>query len=501
MYCGTCLHTALFVRALCDRGADAVLAPVYMPLLVGEDQVPSLPVLFGSLNVFLQQYVPLFRWTPSWVDRWFDRPALLRWLARYSGTTSPRGLGPLTVSVLRGEHGNQRKELAKLADFLGEHFRPDIIHLSNALLMGMAGELRRRLQVPVVCTLSGEDIFVEGLREPYRSETKRLVAEQTQHVAALAATSRYYGDFAREYFGLSAEKIRVIPPAINPPVAEPEAGLSGTALGETAGGAADTLSAAKERDAEPTATVARSSAEPMRKVIQTSGEQKEQTVDLRHSTPRREFAGESLSQGGASGSHSIRIGFLGRICPQKGLHLLLEAIGLLFHENGWRNLRLVAAGQVLGENRDYLQQLQLTAQTQGLAGCFEYIGAVSQEEKSGLLRSFDLMCLPSIHPEAKGLVAIEALAHGVPVLLPRHGAYCEIAERIGWPHLYWPNEPSTIAAGLQALLKHLETARKLANDSRQIVAKYYSAERMADEILALYQEILPVGQSRLYTSK
>ena len=70
--------------------------------------------------------------------------------------------------MLEGEHGRQRKELEKLVQWLGRDVRPDVVHLNNVMLLGVAREITRRLGVPVVCSLSGEDVFLEKLPEPHR---------------------------------------------------------------------------------------------------------------------------------------------------------------------------------------------------------------------------------------------------------------------------------------------------------------------------------------------
>jgi len=75
-------------------------------------------VFFGGINVYLQEKLPLFRHTPWWMDHWLDNPALLNSLSGRAGSVDPTRLGDLTVSMLRGEAGNQRKEVEKLVRWL-----------------------------------------------------------------------------------------------------------------------------------------------------------------------------------------------------------------------------------------------------------------------------------------------------------------------------------------------------------------------------------------------
>ena len=109
MYCGTCLHSNTLATALLEAGENVLLAPVYTPLRVDEESASAERVHLGGLNVYLQQLIPWFRHVPRPLTRLLDRPALLRWIGRQGWTTRPERLGPLTVSMLRGEQGRQNK--------------------------------------------------------------------------------------------------------------------------------------------------------------------------------------------------------------------------------------------------------------------------------------------------------------------------------------------------------------------------------------------------------
>ena len=189
--------------------------PLYTPLRTDEDDVSVARVAFGGINVFLQEHSALFRHTPWFVDRLLDRPALLRWAARRGSSTRPEQLGELTVSMLRGEEGRQRKELDKLVAWLAEEVRPDVVHLNNVLLAGVAREIKRTLRVPVVCTLSGEDIFLEKLPSPHRDEALAVLRQRAAELDALVALNDYFARFMADYLVLPRERIRVIPPGLN----------------------------------------------------------------------------------------------------------------------------------------------------------------------------------------------------------------------------------------------------------------------------------------------
>jgi glycosyltransferase involved in cell wall biosynthesis len=216
-YCENCLRDAAVVLALRRIGHDASCLPLYLPLMVEDalDAEARKEVFFGGVNVYLQQKSALFRRTPRWVDRIFDSRRLLRWAGRKAGMTRASDVGETMLSMLRGEHGRQVKELERLVAFLAEHERPDIVSLSNALLVGLVRRIKEALGVPVVCSLQDEEGYVEALGEPYRSQAWRLLRERASDVDAFIAPSVFYRDAMRSRLGLPAERFSVIANAID----------------------------------------------------------------------------------------------------------------------------------------------------------------------------------------------------------------------------------------------------------------------------------------------
>jgi glycosyltransferase involved in cell wall biosynthesis len=215
MYCGSCLRDNALATELIARGHDVTLLPVYTPTLTDEPNVSGDRVFFGGISVYLEQYVPLFRKSPRWLDRLWDSTPMLQLASRRSISTSPKMLGELTVSMLKGEDGFQHKEISKLLDWLKHEGPPDVVSLPYSLLLGLAKPIKEALGRPVCCTLQGEDLFLEGLQEPYRSEAKELIRANLRHVDAFISVSEYYADFMPEYLGIPREKIRVVPLGIN----------------------------------------------------------------------------------------------------------------------------------------------------------------------------------------------------------------------------------------------------------------------------------------------
>jgi glycosyltransferase involved in cell wall biosynthesis len=215
MYCGSCLRDNALATELLARGHDVTLLPVYTPTLTDEPNVSYDKVFFGGVSVYLEQYLPIFRKSPKWLDGIWDSKPMLSFASRRSISTSPKMLGEMTVSMLKGEAGFQQKEISKMLDWLNVEGKPEVISLPYTLLLGLAKPLKEALDRPVLCTLQGEDLFLDGLEEPYRSESKELISEHLKYIDAFISVSQYYAEFMPRYLGVPAEKIRVVPLGIN----------------------------------------------------------------------------------------------------------------------------------------------------------------------------------------------------------------------------------------------------------------------------------------------
>ena len=217
MYCGSCLRDNTLASELLRQGHDVVLMPVYTPTLTDEENVSESRVFFGGISVYLQQKSSVFRYTPAFLDRLlFDNKWALRKASQQSIGVTPQFLGEMTVDMLKGESGPIAKEFRKIADWLRGEPKFDVICLPFTLLIAMAEPLRRASKgAMIACTLQGEDLFLEGLPEPYKSESKALIRAALPHVDRFLAVSRYYADFMTDYLGIPAAKTRVVPIGIS----------------------------------------------------------------------------------------------------------------------------------------------------------------------------------------------------------------------------------------------------------------------------------------------
>ena len=404
MYCGSCLRDNALAAALMARGHDVVLVPIYTPTLTDEANVSRERVFFGGISVYLEQNVPLFRHTPAVLDRLWDSPAVLKMASKRQIRVDPTFLGEMTVSMLKGSDGHQRKEVEKMIRFLKQESKFDVASLPFALLIGLAKPIKDELGCPAVCTLQGEDLFLDQLHEPWKTQARDLIRKAVPHVDHFIAVSEYYATFMAQYLGIPAERISVVPLGIN-----------------------------------------------------TDGHGH---AALRTTPP-------------------YTIGYFARIAPEKGLHVLCDAYHRLRHHPNVPETRLVAGGYLLDEHRDYLAGLQRRMRDWGLDGHFTYAGSPDRAGKIALLQSFDVFSVPTTYADPKGLFLLEAMANGLPVVQPKHGAFPEIIARTGGGVLVTPEDPESLAEALRLLVEDRARAVELGAAGAAGVRAHYTVDQMA----------------------
>ena len=216
MFCGNCFRDNALVAAWRKLGHNTVLVPLYLPMrLEEEDQSTGTPIFFGGINVYLGQKSALFRKAPGWLRNVLASPGLLKWAAGKAAKTRAEDVSDLTLSMLEGENGNQARDLEEFLGWIQSQSRPDVICLSNALLAGMARRLKQAIGAPVVCSLQGEDTFLDALAEPYRTRCWATLAERAREIDLFIAPSHYYGELMARRLSLPGEKVEVIYNGIN----------------------------------------------------------------------------------------------------------------------------------------------------------------------------------------------------------------------------------------------------------------------------------------------
>ncbi len=401
-------------------GHDVLMVPLYLPLQ--SDKVESLsnaPIFFGGVNVYLQQKFALFRKTPRWIDRWFDSRRLLEWAGRKAGMTSARDLGETTVSMLRGEHGRQVKELDRFVDWLqAEDEKPDIVCLSNVLLAGLVRRLKERLGVPVLCLLQDEDGFLDGLTSPYAEQAWEIVCERVGDIDAFLAVSRYFADTMSARLRVQAARMHVAYMGVEPDGYAP-------------------------KGSDP--------------LVPT-------------------------------------IGFLSRMCPDRGLEKLVDAFILMKKNPKLQSARLRICGGRSAGDEPFVERLRGKLAAAGVLADAEFLEAFDRDSKLEFLRSLSLLSVPETKPVAYGLYVLEALAVGVPVVQPAIGCFPETIALTGGGILYEPNTAERLAEVMAPLLSDPQAARRLGAEGRSGVLRAFDIERAANEMVRICEQI--VRQSR-----
>jgi glycosyltransferase involved in cell wall biosynthesis len=406
MYCGSCLRDNLLASALLRAGQKVTLVPMYTPLKTDEPGISGKQVFYGGVNLWLQYASGLFRHTPRAVDWLFDRPWLLQMAGQYGAQTSPAKLGPFIISMMKGDTGPQVKELRRLVRFLKGDSAPQVVSLPNTMFIGLARMLRDELKAPVVCELTGEDIFLDAMAEPYRSEALSIMRERASDVSRFVATSHYYADRMASYLQIERERISVVYPGIP-------------------------LSHMSEKPA----------------------------VRAEKSPPT--------------------VGYLARICPEKGIDRLVDAMPAL--RERIPNAAIHAAGYLGPANRDWFEPLRKE---------LSYLGEVDLPGKLAFLDSLDVLSVPTAYEEPKGMYVIEALGRGIPVVQPRHGAFPELIEMTGGGVLVEPGNPRALADGLAQVLLDPSRRDQLARAGHSAVRERFTDDQMAANMLQVYQQTL-----------
>ncbi|RPI28434.1 MAG: glycosyltransferase family 1 protein [Chloroflexota bacterium] len=418
MYCGSCMRDNTLAAAMKAQGHDVTLIPLYTPMRLDEEDVGERRIFYGGIEAYLHQRFPRPSLGRDVLLRLSSAQGLLRMMPRFDmgSAVDPVKNAELTLSMLRGENGHQNELLKELVSWLATAVRPDLIHVTNTLISGIVPALKQALKVPIICGLHGEDIFLDGLPEPYRAEALALICQNAASIDHFIAISQYYADVFPPRVGLDPTRISLVRPGI--------------------------------------------------------------ALDDYEGQPR-----QTLGQ-------PPTIGYLARISPEKGLHLLVDAFIRLCQAGDIPGLRLKIAGYLSRANSAYTKTIFKQISRAKLEDRVEMLGTVDRVQKRAFYRSLDVFAVPTIYKDPKGLPVLEALANGVPVVQPDHGAFTELVHLTHGGLLHRPEDPSDLAAKLATMLQDHGLRVELACQGYQSVRKDFSAGRMARDTIQVYQRLI-----------
>ena len=209
-YCGNCLRDSKYFNALRAEGHQVTKIPMYLPLFADEHDISEIPIFYGAISTYLKQLYPIFRKAPPWFDRLLNSKPMMKMAASMAGSTNAKGLEDMTVSMLLGEEGEQKDELDHMVNWIAEHCNPDIIHISNALLLGLARRLKERIGVPVLCTLQDEDVWIDPMKPQFQKRIWDLMHERAKDVDKLVSVSDFFAGVMKERMNLQDEQLKTI---------------------------------------------------------------------------------------------------------------------------------------------------------------------------------------------------------------------------------------------------------------------------------------------------
>ena len=417
MYCGNCFRDNALVAELRRAGHDVTMVPLYLPLTLDEDdQSAGTPIFFGGISVYLEQKSNLFQHAPRWFRRLLASRKLLAKVAGRAASTRAAEVGEMLISMLRGEEGRQARELEELIAWLKTQPQPDVICLSNALLVGLARRLKSELRARVVCSLQGEDVFLDALPQPHRDTAWRLLGERTADVDGFIAPSRYFGDLMVKRLGLRLGKLSVVHNGIS---------LEGYEVRKYPSGV---------------------------------------------QSPRAPV-----------------LGYLARMCREKGLDVLVEAFILLKQRGKITRLKLHVGGSCGPGDEPFVKSLRKRLASAGFIGEAAFFPNLSRVEKISFLEALSVFSVPANYGEAFGLYVIEAMAAGVPVVQPRSGAFPEILEATGGGLICEPGDAKSLANAIETLLLDEARARTVGDTGQSAVFNHFNVAAMSEGMLSAFK--------------
>ncbi|MBM3209717.1 glycosyltransferase family 4 protein [Candidatus Shapirobacteria bacterium] len=189
--------------------------------------------------------------------------------------------------------------------------------------------------------------------------------------------------------------------------------------------------------------------------------------------------GESLAQFEDGKTNLL---FVGRLDPRKGILDLLKAYKMLTQKND--NLRLIIVGD--GPQREKAAAFIKENQLKNI----EFLGKVSAEELPSCYRTADIYCSPALYGESFGIVLIEAMASGLPVVAYANEGYALVLkDKPFCDFLVKPGDTASLAEKLEVLIKDKKLRQELGTAGLE-EAKKYSWENVGKQTLEFYRTLV-----------
>ncbi len=189
----------------------------------------------------------------------------------------------------------------------------------------------------------------------------------------------------------------------------------------------------------------------------------------------------------------LRLLYLGRISPEKGVHTAVEALKLLLPSDPRIRLTLVGSPW----DASYQRGVEKLADSLGVAGNVRFAGQVAAEQVPALLQEYDVLLVPSIWPEPFGRVVLEGMAAGLVVAGTAQGGMGAVLKDMHTGLVFPPEDASALADSIRRLAARPELGYQLAATARQFVLDNFTLEHMVDR----YEQSMLELVAHPYTSR
>ncbi|MDH6358486.1 glycosyltransferase family 4 protein [Parabacteroides sp. PF5-9] len=196
-YCGNCFRDNLQASALRKAGHEVIVMPLYLPLRHASFQADT-PLFFPATTFYTAQKFFGKRKMPKWLERFTGSDRMLKVASSMSGTTSARGTEDMTLAMITGEDPAFTDQVNQLIEWLKSQDRPDIIHLSSTLLLGISRSIKEELDIPIICSVQDEEVWIDSLEDQYARIAWKGIADNLHYIDRFITTSHFYKEIIRE---------------------------------------------------------------------------------------------------------------------------------------------------------------------------------------------------------------------------------------------------------------------------------------------------------------
>ena len=190
-YCGNCFRDNLQATALRDAGHDVIIMPLYLPFKYPSFKADT-PLFFPATTFYASRKFFKKGGMPHWLIRILESKLMLGIASSFSGTTSAAGLEDITLSMIHGNDAVFVEQVGTMLDWIEHNEKPDIIHLSSTLLIGVAKAVKQRINIPIVCSLQDEEIWIDSLKGDYLKEAWNGIINNITYIDRFVTASEFY---------------------------------------------------------------------------------------------------------------------------------------------------------------------------------------------------------------------------------------------------------------------------------------------------------------------